>query len=154
MSAEEKEISLEQSVSFALEEARTIIPGIQALFGFQLIAVFNERFADDLSRLEQLLHLAALLLTAGACALLMAPAAFHRRAQPRKVSAHLLGIITSFVRASLSLLMAGISLDVYVIARLVTDRTGLSAAIALALFALFALMWFVFPRPRPGPGPG
>jgi hypothetical protein len=28
----------------AIEEARMVLPGIQALFGFQLIAVFNERF--------------------------------------------------------------------------------------------------------------
>ena len=28
----------------AIEEARMVVRGIQALFGFQLIAVFNERF--------------------------------------------------------------------------------------------------------------
>jgi hypothetical protein len=27
----------------AIEEARMVLPGIQVLFGFQLIAVFNER---------------------------------------------------------------------------------------------------------------
>jgi hypothetical protein len=30
----------------AIDEARMVLPGIQALFGFQLIAVFNERFAQ------------------------------------------------------------------------------------------------------------
>ena len=28
----------------AIEEARMVLPGIQALFGFQFITVFNERF--------------------------------------------------------------------------------------------------------------
>jgi hypothetical protein len=37
-------IALKDSVQFTLDEARMVIPGIQALFGFQLIAVFNERF--------------------------------------------------------------------------------------------------------------
>src|SRR5438552_700853 len=36
---EEKE-SLSQAVSHILEEARTVVPGIQALLGFQLVAVF------------------------------------------------------------------------------------------------------------------
>jgi hypothetical protein len=150
MTAEEKEISLEQSVTFALEEARTIVPGIQALFGFQLVAVFNQRFDNDLSGLEQQLHLAALLLTAVSCAFLMAPAAFHRRAEPRKISARLLAITSAFVRASLLPLMAAISLDVYLIARLITDSRPVSAAIGLGLLAVFALLWFVLPRPRKG----
>jgi hypothetical protein len=148
MATEEKEISLEQSVTFALEEARTIVPGIQALFGFQLIAVFNQRFDNDLSGLEQQLHLAALLLTAVSCAFLMAPAAFHRRAEPRKISARLLALTSAFVRASLLPLMAAISLDVYLIARLITGNGVLSAAIGLALLAVFTLLWFVFPRAR------
>jgi len=29
-----------------IEEARVILPGLQAVFGFQTIAVFNERFED------------------------------------------------------------------------------------------------------------
>jgi hypothetical protein len=38
-----------------IEEARMVLPGIQALFGFQLIAVFNERF-KELTKDEQLIH--------------------------------------------------------------------------------------------------
>lgn len=33
-----------------------VSPGIQALFGFQLIAVFNSRFAEELTEREQRLH--------------------------------------------------------------------------------------------------
>jgi hypothetical protein len=148
MTAEEKELSLEQAVTFALEEARTVVPGIQALFGFQLVAVFNQRFSADLSSPEQHLHLAALLLSALACALVMAPAAFHRRSHPRHVSARLLSITSAFVRAALGALMGGVSLDAYLISRLVTDSPPWSLAIAAALLAVFVLMWFVFPRRR------
>ena len=41
-----------------IDEARMVLPGIQALFGFQLIAVFNERFRS-LPQFEQTLHYAA-----------------------------------------------------------------------------------------------
>ena len=77
-----------------------VLPGIQALFGFQLIAVFNETFEEKLSRVEQLLHLAAIVLVTVAIALVMAPAALHRRTQPREVS-------TRFIDLSSGLLVAG-----------------------------------------------
>ncbi|MDQ2943358.1 MAG: hypothetical protein M3R21_06785 [Candidatus Dormibacteraeota bacterium] len=40
-----------------LNEGRMVLPGIQALFGFQLIAVFNQTFSQRLSPAEQYLHL-------------------------------------------------------------------------------------------------
>jgi hypothetical protein len=67
---------LEKLAQEAVEEARMV--GIQALFGFQLIAVFNESFR----RLDpglQLLHFAAIVLVALSIALIMTPAAYHRR---------------------------------------------------------------------------
>ena len=50
---------LEDAAQLVIDECRTVLPGIQALFGFQLIAVFNTGFASKLSAAEQrtLLHL-------------------------------------------------------------------------------------------------
>jgi len=56
--------SLEQEATFILEESRMVLPGIQALFGFQLIAVFNQGFGEKLSPGEQGLHLLAFALVA------------------------------------------------------------------------------------------
>ncbi len=44
--------SLQQQAQQTIEEARMVLPGIQALFGFQLIAIFNIRF-QDLTLYEQ-----------------------------------------------------------------------------------------------------
>ena len=46
-----------------------VLPGIQALFGFQRIAVFNQGFDEKLTSGEQQLHFLALFLVAvlGAC---------------------------------------------------------------------------------------
>jgi hypothetical protein len=38
--------SLKDEMRNVVEEARMVIPGIQALFGFQTMAVFNNRFED------------------------------------------------------------------------------------------------------------
>jgi hypothetical protein len=61
----------------ALEEARMVLPGIQALFGFQLIVVFNNSF-DQLTQTEQNAHFVALALVAFAIAIIMTPVAYHR----------------------------------------------------------------------------
>ena len=51
-----------------------------APFGFQLVAVFNQRFVL-FSPGEQLLHFAAFLLIALAMGLIMTPAAYHRQVE-------------------------------------------------------------------------
>ena len=57
----------------AIEEARMVLlPGIQALFGFQLIAVFIERF-KELTEDEQLIHFSATVLVTIAIVLIMTP---------------------------------------------------------------------------------
>jgi hypothetical protein len=53
MSAADESLSLAEAVTHLLEECRMILPGVQALFGFQLIAVFDSSFAERLSPLEQ-----------------------------------------------------------------------------------------------------
>jgi Family of unknown function (DUF6328) len=68
-----------------IEEARMVLPGIQALFGFQLIAVFNERFYS-LPSFEQALHYVALVLVGVAIAVIMTPAAYHRMVEQTTVS--------------------------------------------------------------------
>src|ERR1700754_2643659 len=78
-------LSLEKAASHLLEECRMVLPGIQALFGFQLVAVFSNGFAA-LSASEQRLPLAAILCVVLSVALVMAPAALHRRREPRSVS--------------------------------------------------------------------
>jgi hypothetical protein len=69
----------------AIEEARMVLPGIQALFGFQLIAVFNERF-KELTEDERLIHFSATVLVTIAIALIMTPAAYHRLAEQTTIS--------------------------------------------------------------------
>jgi hypothetical protein len=53
--AEQRE-SLADEMRAILEEARMVLPGIQALFGFQLVAVFNGRFEEITTGL-QAIHL-------------------------------------------------------------------------------------------------
>ena len=74
-----QELSLPKAMDNLIEECRMLLPGIQALFGFQLIAVFNSTFAEKLSSLEQEIHLLAIGLVGLSIALILTPAAYHRQ---------------------------------------------------------------------------
>ncbi|MBI2769808.1 MAG: hypothetical protein HYX47_09305 [Burkholderiales bacterium] len=139
-----EQLSLKDSCTFALEEARTVVPGVQALFGFQFIAIFSERFAD-LASLEQCLHLFAVLLVAAACALVMGPAAFHRQVGQQEVSLRFLRVTSAMVQAALGSLMVAVALEVYVVSTLVVDSRWIPLLIGAAAAVPFLLAWFVFP---------
>jgi len=147
VSSEEHE-PLEKSVDHLLEECRMVLPGVQALFGFQLIAVFNQVFFERLGAAERVLHLVALFLTAVATAMLMAPAAYHRQAEPRAVSERFLAYADVLLTGAMVPLMFGLSIDLYIIAMLVLGSTVGGVLVAAALFAICAVLWFVIPRAR------
>lgn len=146
--------SLSESVKNILEEARMILPGTQTLFGFQLIVVFNPRFQERLSTGEQYLHLAATMLVATATAMLMAPAAYHRRVEPEEASRRFVVLASKLLAWSLVPLMLAITADFYLVALLVTGDSPVSLALASLLLVVFVGFWYILPwwasprRPR------
>lgn len=138
-------LPLEKAVSYLLEECRIVLPGIQVLFGFQLIAVFSERFAGELSGNEQHLHLLAIGLVAVAIALIMTPAAYHRQSDPQRITEGFVRISTRLLLASLWPLAVAICLDFYLVGRILVGA-GPMRWLASLLFATFLLLWFVVPR--------
>jgi uncharacterized protein DUF6328 len=138
--------SLSDSVSHMLEECRMVLPGIQALFGFQLIAVFNSTFWAKLDQFEQLLHYMAIGLVALSVALVMTPAAYHRQAEPATVSKRFLIISTKLLFGSMYPLMGGILLDFYLIGSLILQSRLLSLLATLCLWCVFTVLWILLPR--------
>ena len=128
----------------AIDEGRVVLPGIQALFGFQLIAVFNERFRQ-LSEGEQLIHFTAIMLVAIAIAVIMTIAAYHRLAEQATVSIFFVRLASWLIAAAMVPLMIGLTLEVYLLGRLILGSVRTSLAAAAFLFAIFSTLWFVFP---------
>lgn len=137
--------SLSKSVGNILEEARMILPGTQTLFGFQLIVVFNTRFQERLSLVEQYVHLVATMLVAIATAMLIAPAAYHRRVEPEAASRRFVMLSSRLLAWSLIPLMIAISADFYLVSSLITGQWLLSLLLALTLLCVFAGLWFALP---------
>jgi Family of unknown function (DUF6328) len=141
-----EELSLADATTQLLEECRMVLPGVQALFGFQLICVFTPGFVERLASTEQRLHLLALALVAIAGALVMAPAAYHRQTTPREASARFLLLGSRLLLWALVALMIGIGLDFYLIARVILGARLLSGVLAGVLVAVFSMLWFGLPR--------
>ena len=141
-----EELGLAQAVTHLLEECRMVLPGLQALLGFQLIAVFNSSFSEKLTPAEQRLHLLALGLVAIAGALVMAPAAYHRQTGPLEVRDSFIRVASRLLLCAMAPLTFGIGLDFYIIARVILDNHLLSALLAMLLVGLFSFLWFFLPR--------
>jgi hypothetical protein len=133
------------AVQLLLEECRMVLPGIQALFGFQLIAVFNNRFAELLTKEEQVLHVIATGLVAVAVALIMTPAAYHRQTSPEHASETFIRVSTRLVLWSMLPLAVSLCLEFYVVGRIILGGT-VAPILAVAVFAVYVVLWFVLPR--------
>lgn len=145
-SDEAEQLSLSGVVANILEEGRMILPGTQTLFGFQLMVVFNQSFQEQLSVAEEYAHLVATGLVLVAMAMLMTPAAYHRRAEPDTDSRRFVEMANRLLFWSLPPLGVAVSIDFYLVASMVTRRRVESVVLALAAFVLFAWLWFVLPN--------
>lgn len=130
-----------------IEEARCILPGLQAVFGFQTIAVFNERFTE-LATYAQVCHLVGLCLLVMAMGMLMTPAVYNR-AQHGRATSRMLRISRKSIRGGLIPLAVGLSLDMLTVMSLATDSLALSIVAAVASLLLFVGLWHLLPRSDP-----
>lgn len=143
--AKSERLSLSEAAELLIDECRMVLPGIQSLFGFQLIVVFSQGFQDKLDNFEQLLHLLAVALIAIAIALIMMPAAAHRQMDPCEVTRGFIGLCRRVLLLSMVPLAIALCIDFYLVARVITGSTDV-AWLAIGLLAVFVLLWFVLPR--------
>jgi hypothetical protein len=127
-----------------LTEARVIIPGAQALFGFQFIAMLTTGF-DKLPQSAKIVHAAALLLIAVNVVLLMTPAALHRLSFAGEDSDLFFRMGSAFVIASPVFLAAGIALEFYVVVLKTYESAGWAWVNAGLILAGLLALWYALP---------
>ncbi|MES2068748.1 MAG: DUF6328 family protein [Pseudomonadota bacterium] len=136
--------TLKEESDQLLSEARMVLPGIQALLGFQTIAVFSQRF-ETLAMTAQYAHLLALLLFMAAIVFVMAPAAFYRIARPGAATRRILDLSSRFLwLATLSLSLA-LALDAYVVSSMILASEVYCIILAAAVFVFCLLNCFALP---------
>ena len=140
--SEEKmeETSLDQRIVQVLTEARVVLPGAQALLGFQLAMVLMEAF-PKLPHPVQLVHLASLGFIALATIVLMAPAAYHRIVERGEDTERFHAFASKMVLLALALFGPGFCCELYV----VLQRAGYHRAavpVCAGMLLVFYLAWF------------
>jgi hypothetical protein len=110
----ENSTPLTTKVEQLLTEARVIIPGGQALFGFQFIAMLTTGF-DKLPPTSQLMHTTALCFTALNVIVLMAPAALHRLSFGGEDSEAFLQLGSALLISAPMLLALAVAAELYVV---------------------------------------
>jgi hypothetical protein len=146
MPAAEKEKTTPTSVKIEhmLAEARVVLPGVQALLGFQLIAVLTKSF-EQLPTALKMIHFAGLIMLTVAMVLLIAPAAFHRIAFAGADSPTFHNIGSNLLTSASVALALGLAAGVHVAIAIITGEgmmaLGVTAFVLLGLIGL----WFLWP---------
>src|SRR5205085_7422196 len=136
------ETPLHVKIEQMLTEARVILPGAQALFGFQLSIVLTKSF-EELESTSRILHAASIGLVVLAVMLLMAPAAYHRIVYAGEDSDEMHRTGSVLITLATVPLALGLTGDPYVvIAKIADPPVGLPRA-PCALIRLIGL-WYAY----------
>jgi hypothetical protein len=134
---------LDRNVAELLQELRVAFTGVQILFAFLLSLAFTQRFAE-LDGFDIAVYTTALMSTALATMVLIAPVSFHRIVFRRRQKAALVVVADRLLMAGLAALIPAISSSVLLILDVVLGRgpaiVGSSVTAAVGL-----LTWYVLP---------
>jgi hypothetical protein len=131
-------------IDYVLTEARVVLPGAQALLGFQFAVVLTNAFAV-LPSLIQAIHGLSASLIALATILLITPAAYHRLVYGGEEILEFHRIASRLVLAATVFLALGLSADAFVVVYKITDSQALATGVASASTLLLFGLWHVWP---------
>jgi hypothetical protein len=127
-----------------LTEARVILPGAQALLGFQLAITITQSF-DRLSDPSKLVHAISLGLVALTIILLMAPAAYHRIVYAGEDTEEFHRTGSALVAVATVPLALGLGCEIYVVIGRIFASSAIGAAAAIAATIGFIGLWHLYP---------
>lgn len=135
------ETRLGERTKHLLEEIRIVLPGTQALLGFQLVSVFSNGF-DKLSMDLKDIHLLSLSLVTLTTILLIAPAAYDRIKDEDKNTEHFIQFSSKLLLIALISLSLAISGNLYVVTHAITDSQNLATTFSLTALIISIALWF------------
>lgn len=133
--------TLHERVSQVMTEARVVLPGAQAMLGFQFITFFEKSF-EDLPTYLRAVHLTCTSLIALTVVLLMTPAAFHRVAEAGEESERLVRVAGRCVIGAMLPLALAISGDYFVIIMKIMHELSIAIPVSAITLLVFLALWF------------
>lgn len=142
--AQSSQTPLSEKIDYLLTEARVVLPGAQALLGFDLVVTLSKTF-DSLPLTARVAHFVALACVTLAVMLLISPAAIHRLGFAGATDERFLRVGSIIVSVALIPLMFGIAADIYVATAKLFERPSASYAAAATTFLVLLALWYVIP---------
>jgi hypothetical protein len=134
---------IDRNVNELLQEMRVAFTGVQILFAFLLSLAFTQRFAR-LDGVDLLVYTTALMSTALATMLFLAPVSFHRIVFRRRQKAALVVVADRMLVVGLALLIPAISCSVLLILTIALGRPA--AIVGSSVTAVVGLLtWYALP---------
>ncbi len=135
---------LHDKIRQVLTEARVIIPGNQALLGFQFAVILQTGFRE-LAPWLKWIHLVSLLFIAISTVLLLTPAAYHRIVEHGEETASFYRVAHVMVLCALPPLALGICGDFVLVIHTTTGNGFGSVVAAVLMLTFFTVLWFAYP---------
>lgn len=132
---------LGQKILEVLTETRMVLPGAQAMLGFQLAMMMVESF-EKLPQSSKVLHLTSLCLVGASTLFLMAPAAFHRIVERGEDTERFHSFATAMVLLAMGTLAPAFAIELAIVTRKLTGETGPAVLAGVAALACFYGAWF------------
>ncbi len=129
-----------------LNELRVALPGVQILFAFLLVLPFQQGW-EQISDIERHVYFAALVASAVASALLIAPSVYHRLNFRRKNKERMLFDSNRILIAGSAFVAIGIACSIFLVADVVYGAP-ISLIATILTLALYVALWGVFPLMR------
>ena len=136
--------SLDQRITQMLTEARVVLPGVQALLGFQLISVISQSF-EKLPASSRVIHAASLGCMTVAVILLIAPAAYHCIVFAGQDTEEVHRIGSRFITGATIPLALGLAGDIYVVFAKITASSVTALYVAAIALVFLVGFWHAFP---------
>ena len=140
---QEQGTQLKDKIEQVLTEGRVILPGAQALLGFQFATFLMEAF-EKLPESSKYVHFVSLSLVGLSVIFLMTPAAYHRIVERGENTEHFHRFSSRMLLMAMVPLALGISGNLFIVARKVMGSTSLAIGIAGVAALFFFGLWFGF----------
>lgn len=141
---DEERPNLTARIEQMLTEARVVLPGVQALLGFQLAVVLTQSF-EQLSPEMKVAHAASLACMTAAMVFLMTPAAYHRIVYAGEDAEDFHRLGSRFILAAMIALALGLTGAVFVVLSKIAGSAYIGAWAAAGTLLLLLGLWQIYP---------
>lgn len=135
-----------------LQEIRIVLPGTEALLGFQFATFFTSVF-QGLDQQYKYIHFITLIFTMVSTILLIAPVAFQQIGEKGDITKRFITFARRMLNAAMLFLLLALAGDAFIAAKAIDIHSTIATIIGALIFLCGTAIWYVYVLIR-GSNPG